>query len=60
MSTSETEKSLPFDYLLDNYIINITECVYSCKKETILIFLWHTFTNTKYCFIKFNFFFIKL
>lgn len=34
MSTSETEKSLPFDfYLLDNYIINITECVYSCKKR---------------------------
>lgn len=48
MSTSETEKSLPFDfYLLDNYIINITEWVYSCKKETILIFLWHTCLQTQ-------------
>lgn len=58
MSTSETEKSLPFDfYLLDNYIINITECVYSCKKRNKPDFsLAHMFTNTKYCFIKFNFF----
>lgn len=41
---NETEKSLPFDFIfrLDSYIINITERVYSCSKETILIFLWHT------------------